>query len=172
MTKRISGTNESEEKECLCPTCGAKMVRYRHQLNEGLCLAMAEFFRRFQGNRGQVAEVKGLSHNQLANWQKLRYWGLIEKANEEGNEKGGWWRITGLGAEFLRGLGHNLRPTVMIGRDEISATVINALDEGLTAHELVKVKIQEGCLLDRHEAATQLAQAAGAAVGRALAQGR
>ena len=76
--------------------------------------------------------------------------------------------LTGKQARFLRSLGHNLRPTVMIGREEISATVITALDEGLTAHELVKVKIQEGCLLDRHEAAAQLAEAAGAAVAQVL----
>jgi RNA-binding protein len=76
--------------------------------------------------------------------------------------------LTGKQARFLRGLGHNLRPTVMLGREEISKTVVATLDEGLTAHELVKVKLQEGCLLDRHEAATQLAAATGAAVAQVL----
>jgi len=76
--------------------------------------------------------------------------------------------LTGKQARFLRGLGHNLRPTVMLGRDEISESVVAALNDGLTAHELVKVKLQEGCLLDRREAATQLAEAAGAAVAQVL----
>ena len=76
--------------------------------------------------------------------------------------------LTGKQARFLRGLGHNLRPTVMLGREEISTTVVAALNDGLTAHELVKVKLQEGCLLDRHEAATQLAAATGAAVAQIL----
>jgi len=77
-------------------------------------------------------------------------------------------KLTGKQARFLRGLGHNLRPTVMLGRGEISTTVVAALDAGLTAHELVKVKLQEGCLLDRREAATLLAEATGAAVAQVL----
>ena len=76
--------------------------------------------------------------------------------------------LTGKQARFLRGLGHNLRPTVMLGREEISTTVVAALNDGLTAHELIKVKLQEGCLLDRREAATQLAAATGAAVAQVL----
>lgn len=77
-------------------------------------------------------------------------------------------QLTGKQARFLRGLGHALRPAVMLGRQELSATVIAALDEVLTAHELVKVKLQEGCLLDRREAAAQLAAATGAAVAQVL----
>ena len=76
--------------------------------------------------------------------------------------------LTGKQARFLRGLGHNLRPTVMLGRDEISETVVAALNDGLIAHELVKVKLQEGCLLDRREAAEKLAAATGAAVAQIL----
>lgn len=77
-------------------------------------------------------------------------------------------KLTGKQARFLRGLGHALRPAVMIGRQEITETTIAALDASLAAHELVKVKIQEGCLLDRHEAAEQLAAATGAAVAQVL----
>ena len=76
--------------------------------------------------------------------------------------------LTGKQARYLRGLGHALRPAVMLGRQEITDSVRNSLDESLTAHELVKVKLQEGCLLDRHEAAGQLAAATGAAVAQVL----
>jgi RNA-binding protein len=76
--------------------------------------------------------------------------------------------LTGKQARYLRGLGHALRPTVMLGRQELSETVIAALDEALTAHELIKVKLQEGCLLDRRDAAEQLAVATGAAVAQVL----
>jgi len=76
--------------------------------------------------------------------------------------------LTGKQARFLRGLGHSLRPAVMLGRQEVSETVITTLDEVLTAHELVKVKLQEGCPLDRREAAAQLAAATGAAVAQVL----
>jgi len=76
--------------------------------------------------------------------------------------------LTGKQARYLRGLGHPLRPAVMIGRQELTDAVYTSLDESLTAHELVKVKLQEGCLLDRREAAEQLGTATGAAVAQVL----
>jgi len=76
--------------------------------------------------------------------------------------------LTGKQARYLRGLGHSLRPAVMLGRQEVSETVITTLDEVLTAQELIKVKLQEGCVLDRREAAAQLAAATGAAVAQVL----
>lgn len=76
--------------------------------------------------------------------------------------------LTGKQARYLRGLGHPLRPAVMIGRQELTDAVRTSLDESLTAHELVKVKIQEGCLLDRRDIAGQLAAATGAAVAQVL----
>jgi RNA-binding protein len=77
-------------------------------------------------------------------------------------------KLTGKQARFLRGLGHALRPAVMIGRQEVTETTIAALDASLAAHELVKVKIQEGCLLDRNEVAAALAAATGARVAQIL----
>ena len=76
--------------------------------------------------------------------------------------------LTGKQARYLRGLGHALRPIVMLGRQELTDSVRTSLDEALTAHELVKVKLQEGCLLDRREAAELLAAATGAAVAQVL----
>lgn len=76
--------------------------------------------------------------------------------------------LTGKQARFLRGLGHKLRPVVMIGRQELSSDVMAAVEEALTAHELIKVKLQEGCLLDRHEVARQLSATSGAAVAQVL----
>lgn len=76
--------------------------------------------------------------------------------------------LTGKQVRHLRGLGHALRPTVMLGRQELSDSVLGALDAVLTAHELVKVKLQEGCLLDRHAAAEELAEATGSAVVQIL----
>jgi len=77
-------------------------------------------------------------------------------------------KLTGKQARFLRGLGHKLQPVVMIGKQEVSDEVVTAVDEALTIHELIKVKLQEGCLTDRREVAEQLAQASGAAVAQVL----
>ena len=76
--------------------------------------------------------------------------------------------LTGKQSRFLRGLGHKLRPVVMIGRQEITEPVLNSIEEALVAHELIKVKLQEGCLLDRREVADDLAKATGAAIAQIL----
>lgn len=77
-------------------------------------------------------------------------------------------KLTGKQARFLRGLGHKLQPVVMIGKQEVSEEVVAAVDEALTAHELIKVKLQEGCLTDRRVVAEELAQETSAAVAQVL----
>jgi RNA-binding protein len=76
--------------------------------------------------------------------------------------------LTGKQARFLRGLGHHLQPVVMIGREEISEPLVASAEEALFAHELIKVKVQEGCMLDRREAAAILADRTGAEVVQVL----
>lgn len=43
---------------------------------------------------------------------------------------------------FLRAHAHSLKPIVMVGKGGLSEAVVQALDEALTSHELVKVKFQ------------------------------
>ena len=76
--------------------------------------------------------------------------------------------LTGKQNRYLRGLGHGLSPYVMIGKHHLSDDVIKATDEALVAHELVKVRIQEGCLEDRKIVAAELADATGSAVVQVL----
>lgn len=76
--------------------------------------------------------------------------------------------LTGKQVRFLRGLGHHLNPVVMIGRSELSEAVLRSTDAALKAHELIKVKLQEGCLLDRREVAAELAARCGAQVAQIL----
>lgn len=65
---------------------------------------------------------------------------------------------------YLRGLGHHLKPLVMIGREGVTDNVVNAANTVLAAHELVKVKIGNGCPLERREAAAILAVKTGAEI--------
>jgi len=67
--------------------------------------------------------------------------------------------ITGKQKRYLRGLGHNLKPVIVIGKGELSEAVKRETDEALESHELIKVKILESCLLDRHEVSKELAEA-------------
>ena len=76
--------------------------------------------------------------------------------------------ITGKQKRFLRGLGHHLKPVIMVGKDEVTQKVINATDEALELHELIKIKLQEGCLTDRKSVAAELSEQTGSAVAQIL----
>ncbi len=67
-------------------------------------------------------------------------------------------------ARHLRALGHHLSPLAMLGREGAADSVLAAINEVLRKRELIKVKIQNNCPLDRQEAATLLSSAIGAAV--------
>lgn len=77
-------------------------------------------------------------------------------------------QLSGKQNRYLRGLGHHLKPIVFVGKEEVNEAVIQATDEALQAHELIKVKLQDGCLSDRKDVATDLAAATGAAVAQVL----
>lgn len=66
--------------------------------------------------------------------------------------------ITGKQRSQLKRMAQELKPTVMIGKGEVSDNVIASIDEYLAAHELVKVQIQEGAILDPKETANEIAE--------------
>jgi RNA-binding protein len=76
--------------------------------------------------------------------------------------------LTGKQKRYLRGLGHDLKPVVMIGKHELEEGVIKETDLALASHELIKVKLQENCMVDRHDAAQELAEATGSEVAQVL----
>jgi RNA-binding protein len=76
--------------------------------------------------------------------------------------------LTGKQKRYLRGVGHHLKPVIMVGKGEITEALTAETIEALAAHELIKVKILESCLLDRNEAATELAASSGAEVAQVL----
>ena len=73
-------------------------------------------------------------------------------------------KLTAKQMRYLRGLGHHLKPLVMLGRDGITDNVISAANAVLGAHELLKVKMGNGCLLERREAADAIAERTGSEV--------
>ncbi len=78
--------------------------------------------------------------------------------------------ISGKQRSELKRLGQEIKPTVMIGKDEVTPAVVAAIDDYLAAHELVKVQIQEGAMLDPKQTANEIAEEIGAefvqAIGR------
>jgi len=77
-------------------------------------------------------------------------------------------KLTGKQTRHLRALGHHLQPLVMVGNQGITEKLLASLDANLLAHELIKVKIQQGTELDRHEVAALLAERTNAAVAQIL----
>lgn len=78
--------------------------------------------------------------------------------------------ITGKQRSELKRMAQVIKPTVMIGKEEVTPAVIAAIDDYLAAHELVKVQIQDGAVLDPKETANAVAKELGAdfvqAIGR------
>jgi RNA-binding protein len=64
--------------------------------------------------------------------------------------------LTGKQKRFLRAEAHSLEPTVMIGKEGLSDTVVEATLEALLAHELIKVKVLEACPMERKQVAEAL----------------
>ena len=84
-----------------CEHCGATMVEYKHGMSVPLIEGLTAL-----NNAGGIANLKdlGLDRNQWDNFQKLRYWDLVEKHYEGGKRAGGTWSITQKGKDFLSGV--------------------------------------------------------------------
>jgi RNA-binding protein len=76
--------------------------------------------------------------------------------------------LTGKQRHYLRGLGHGLKPVVLIGKGGIDDGLIAAVDRALLDHELIKLKLGEHAELDRHEAATEIADKTKSEVAQVL----
>jgi RNA-binding protein len=76
--------------------------------------------------------------------------------------------LTGKQRRHLRGLGHDLKPIVQVGKDGIDDGVVAAVDQALEDHELVKIRVGESADLDRHEAADAIARKTHSEVAQVL----
>jgi RNA-binding protein len=64
--------------------------------------------------------------------------------------------LTGKQRRFLRAEAHSLDPVVMVGKEGLSETVVQAVREALLAHELIKVRVLETSPVERQDVAEQL----------------
>jgi RNA-binding protein len=76
--------------------------------------------------------------------------------------------LTGKQKRHLRALGHKLKALIQIGKKEIEEALIAETNAALDHHELIKVKLLESCILDKHEASTMLAGACSAEIAQVL----
>ena len=66
--------------------------------------------------------------------------------------------ITGKQRSYLKKLGQELDPVLVIGKSDMTDNVIKEMDNLLESRELIKVKLQEGSLLEPKAAANEAAE--------------
>ncbi len=76
-----------------CPHCGTVIQSYSHRLNKPLVEALRQLYD--FGNTANLQKDLKLTKNQYNNFQKLQYFGLVERAIG--------WGITLKGKEFIEG---------------------------------------------------------------------
>ena len=59
----------------------------------------------------------------------------------------------------LRSLANGLNPVILIGKDGLTPGLLEEIDNCLTSHELIKIKLLETSLLTPKEAAAEICQA-------------
>lgn len=91
-------SSKTKKKE-LCFLCGASMMKYKHALNKGLAAALLALYK--FGKATNISKI-GLTHNQICNFQKLKYWDLVRKVGDKGGNSG-CWDITDKGIDFING---------------------------------------------------------------------
>ena len=71
--------------------------------------------------------------------------------------------LRGYQKKFLKGLAHGLKPTVFIGQKGLGPSVVQAIDEALIDHELIKVRFLDSKDKDLKKELTAAIEAATAA---------
>ncbi|MFP4164054.1 MAG: ribosome assembly RNA-binding protein YhbY [Chitinispirillaceae bacterium] len=68
-------------------------------------------------------------------------------------------KLTSRQRQYLKGLGHGLKPYVQVGKEGIADNVLESISKALDDHELVKVGLLDSAGLDRKSAAQEMADA-------------
>ncbi len=63
---------------------------------------------------------------------------------------------------YLKGLAHPLKPVVMIGNSGLTPAVFNEIEQALSHHELIKVRVSGQERADRKQMLDQIAEQTGA----------
>lgn len=74
--------------------------------------------------------------------------------------------LTGKQRRFLRARGHHLSAVLQIGKNGITPAFVAAVDQALLDHELIKIRIGQNALVDREDAAQELARTTGGEIAQ------
>lgn len=97
-----------------CECCGGVVTAYTHNLNVPLVKALRKLVDYFEEYRKacNLQKCLDLTHNQLANFQKLQYFGLVFGTREG-------WIPTQEGVEFIHGEFTVVNPVATMGNKVI-----------------------------------------------------
>lgn len=76
--------------------------------------------------------------------------------------------LSGKQRRFLRALGHHLSPCVQLGKNGLTDALTAAVDQALTDHELIKIKLSSECPEPTSSCAEALSTALGAHTAQCL----
>ena len=68
--------------------------------------------------------------------------------------------LTGKQKSFLRSMGQKLEPVVMMGKEGVTPTVVEAARESIKKRELIKVRVLQNFMEEPEDAITMLAERA------------
>ena len=68
--------------------------------------------------------------------------------------------LTGKQKSCLRSMGQKLEPVVMMGKEGVTPTVVQAAQEAIKKRELIKVRVLQNCMEEPEDAITMLAERA------------
>lgn len=92
---------QASGKGAPCPCCTQFTKVYRRILNAGMAQSLG---RMYQAAGTDWQHVPTTTVGGSREEGKLRYWGLVEEADErQGGQRAGWWRVTETGEAFLKG---------------------------------------------------------------------
>lgn len=64
--------------------------------------------------------------------------------------------LTGKQKSFLRSKAHHLQPAIQIGKNGLTESVMDQIEEALEAKELIKITILQNCSEDKNEIAARM----------------
>lgn len=94
--RQLEAVASTREGASVCLECEAKTVKYSHTLSKPLIAAMRKMYDRVGMEYENLNNIE-LTRGQWDNFQKLKYWGLVESKSPNS----GVWRITEKGRDFL-----------------------------------------------------------------------
>ena len=66
--------------------------------------------------------------------------------------------LKGKQRRYLESLANQLKPMVYMGKEGISPALLNSIEDAYNTSELIKIKLEQNCPIDRKELGPQLAE--------------